>query len=319
VVYARENPAGPEKEISREKLMKHSPFLRTVGIIFVITSILGVLISIVGIGTIWLVRPRIENSLTDAVNTINDTLHTTNKSLTVMGNVIELTKTNILTVETTIENLDETITGVSDSLDITAVLVGDDLRETIMETQTALTSASSSAKIIDNTLLFLASVPFIGVEYQPDVPLHTSLEQVAENLDDIPGSLESMEQTLSSTADGLDTFYVDLSLLAKDISSFEEDLSEAQVLLDEYHDIIEKTEEKLVNLRENISLYSILLSTFSTLLLFWMLIIHFSIFLQGWHYLTGEPKVIKLSDLKQIKRNKLNDTQNEHLDIKENQ
>jgi methyl-accepting chemotaxis protein len=299
--------------------MKHSPFLRTVGIVFVITSLLGLLISIVGIGYIWMVRPRIEKSLTDTLNTINDTLHTTNKSLTVMGNVIDLTKTNIQTIETTIDNLDETITDVSDSLDITAVLLGDDLRETIMETQTALTSASSSAKIIDNTLLFLASVPFIGVEYQPDVPLHTSLEQVAANLDDIPGNLESMEQSLSAAADGLDTFYVDLSQLSTDISSFEEDLSDAQVLLDEYHDIIEKTEDKLGNLRENISLYSVLLCAIITLLLFWMLIIHFSIFLQGWHYLTGEPKVIKLSDLKQIKRNNLNDTQNDHVDMKENQ
>ncbi len=104
----------------------------------------------------------------------------------VMGNVIDLTKTNILTIETTIDNLDETLISVSDSLDTSAVLLGDDLRQTIMETQTALSSASTSAKIIDNTLVFLASVPFIGVEYQPDVPLHTSLEQVAANLDDIP-------------------------------------------------------------------------------------------------------------------------------------
>jgi len=294
--------------------MKHSPILRTAGIVFTITSILGILISIVGIGFVWLIRPKTQNSLIDTLDTINDTLHTTNESVMVMGNVIDLTKTNILTIETTIDNLDETLISVSDSLDTSAVLLGDDLRQTIMETQTALSSASTSAKIIDNTLVFLASVPFIGVEYQPDVPLHTSLEQVAANLDDIPDSLESMELTLSAAADGLNTFNTDLSQLSLDISEFKEDLSDAQVLLEEYHVIIENTEEKLINLRENIGLYSILSCTIISLFLFWMLITHFSIFLQGWHYLTGEPKVIKLSDLKRIKDHNSNQTQEEHLD-----
>jgi len=294
--------------------MKHSPILRTAGIVFTITSIVGILISIVGIGFVWLIRPKIQNSLMDTLDTINDTLHTTNESVMVMGNVIDLTKTNILTIETTIDNLDETLISVSDSLDTSAVLLGDDLRQTIMETQTALSSASTSAKIIDNTLVFLASVPFIGVEYQPDVPLHTSLEQVAANLDDIPDSLESMEQTLSAAADGLNTFNTDLSQLSSDISEFKEDLSDAQVLLEEYHFIIENTEEELINLRENMGLYSILSCTIISLLLFWMLIIHFSIFLQGSHYLTGEPKVIKLSDLKRLKDRDSNQTQDEHLD-----
>jgi methyl-accepting chemotaxis protein len=294
--------------------MKHSPILRTAGIVFIITSIVGILISIVGIGFVWLIRPKTQNSLIDTLDTINDTLHTTNESVMVMGNVIDLTKTNILTIETTIDNLDETLISVSDSLDTSAVLLGDDLRQTIMETQTALSSASTSAKIIDNTLVFLASVPFIGVEYQPDVPLHTSLEQVAANLDDIPDSLESMELTLSAAADGLNTFNTDLSQLSLDISEFKEDLSDAQVLLEEYHVIIENTEEKLINLRENIGLYSILSCTIISLFLFWMLITHFSIFLQGWHYLTGEPKVIKLSDLKRIKDHNSTQTQEEHLD-----
>jgi len=281
--------------------MKHSPHLRLIGFVFIVTSLLGILISVLGIGFVWIARPRVQRSLSNTLGIVNDTLHTTNESLLLMGDVIDLTIININTIETTIKNLDGTITSVSDSLDTTSTLIGKNLKQTLIDTQTTLSSASQSAELIDNTLFFLASVPFIGVDYEPEVPLHTSLEQVSANLEEIPDSLEKMEQTLNSAADGLDILNTDLLDLSGDISKFDGDLTDAKDLLDDYKSIIEETENKTLKLSENIGLYTVLACVIISVLLLWSLIFHSSIFLQGWHYLKGEPKIVNLADLQREK------------------
>jgi methyl-accepting chemotaxis protein len=277
--------------------MKNKIGVRTIGLFFVVTSLIGLIFSALGIGFLWVIRPRIETGLIDFIDTINLTLDNTHQSLEILDDVIDLTKLNINTLEMTLDNLDGTIVSVSDSLETTAVLVGDDLRQTVLDTQIALTSASTSAELIDNTLLFLAAIPFVGADYQPDVPLHTSLGQVADNLDEIPDSLESMEQTLGDAAEGLDTLNADLKILVNDIQGFEQDLNDAQTVLNEYSNILEQTQEQTETLLENLGLYLVFLMIFFTGILVWLSITQINILMQGWQYLHGEQKVVNLADI----------------------
>ncbi len=277
--------------------MKNKLGLRTIGVFFIITSVTGLIFSTLGIGFLWVVRPRVNTAIVEFIDTINLTLNNTNKSLTILDDVIELTKVNIGTLETAVDNLDGTIISLSDSLDTTSVLIGDDLRQTVLESQTALSSAATSAEIIDNTLFFLASVPFIGADYQPEVPLHTSLGNVANNLEEIPESLESMEQTLGEAADGLDTLNIDLNTLVEDIQGFEQDLDEAQTVLGEYNDILVQTQAQTSTLRENIGIYLVFIWVFITGILLWLSITQLNILMQGREYLHGEQKVVNLADI----------------------
>lgn len=283
--------------------MKNKLGIRTIGVFFIITSIAGLLFSALGIGFLWVVRPRLQTAIIEFIDTIDLTLNNTNQSLTLLDDVIELTKGNIGTLQTTIDNLDGTIVSLSDSLDTTSVLIGDDLRQTVIESQTALSSAATSAELIDNTLFFLASVPFIGADYQPEVPLHTSLANVAGNLEDIPGSLESVEQTLGEAADGLDTLNTDLNTLVEDIQGFEQDLDDAQTVIEEYNDILVQAQDKTSTLRENIGIYLIVTWIFISGILVWLSITQVNILMQGWEYLHGEQKVVNLADIKRDSEN----------------
>jgi septal ring factor EnvC (AmiA/AmiB activator) len=277
--------------------MKNKFGLRTIGVFFIITSLAGLLFSALGIGFLWVVRSRVETDTKEFIDTINLTLNNTNQSLTLLDDVLELTKGNIGTLETAIVNLDSTVTSLSDSLETTSVLIGDDLKQTVVDSQTALSSAATSAELIDNTLFFLASIPFIGADYQPEVPLHTSLGNVAGNLDEIPASLESIEQTLGEAADGLSTLNTDLNTLVEDIQGFEEDLGEAQTVLGEYSNILVQAQNKTITLKENIGTYLVILWIFITGILLWLSITQINIFLQGREYLHGEQKVVNLADI----------------------
>jgi methyl-accepting chemotaxis protein len=275
------------------------------GRLFIIFSIIGILFSIAGIGLIWYLRPKVENTLSGVLVTLNETMVNTDASLLIMSNVIEITKTNVVTLEATIGDLDSTLASISDSLDTTATLIGDDVRLTIITTQTALSSAAESSKLIDNFLLILASIPFIGADYQPDVPLHISLEQVSSNLDDIPQSLEAMEQTLSDAASGLDILNENMTRVSEDIRALETDLTDANKSIKEYRQIIKQVKEKTISLQENLGRYLIIMSVIFSLLLLFLGIAQISLFLEGWRYTHDEIKVVNLAD---IQREKQEDT-----------
>lgn len=282
--------------------MKYKPSIRILGRLFIIFSIIGILFSAVGIGLIWMMRPKIKNALSSLLVTLDETLVNTDASLLIMSNVIDITKTNVITLETTIDDLDGTLSSISDSLDTTAVLVGDDIRLTIIDTQTTLSSAAESSKLIDNFLLLLASIPFIGADYQPDVPLHISLEQVSSNLDEIPQSLEAMEQTLSDAARGLDVLNENMAHISDDIRALETDLTNANKSIKEYRQIIKQVKEKTINLQENLGLYLIVMSIIFSLVLLFLGIAQISLFLEGWRYTHDEIKVVNLADIQREKQ-----------------
>jgi len=278
--------------------MKESTNHRILNIAFVVISGLGILFSLVGITSIWFVKPRIETSILILLNSSDSILSNTNEGLQVLDGTLDASKTNLDTIESTLTNLDETILSISSSLDSSATLVGDDLRLTVIDTQIALSSAATSAELIDNTLAILAAIPFVGADYQPDVPLHISLDQVAVSLEDIPGSLETIEESLKDTATGLNVLKSDLGDLAGNIGDFEDDLSDAQIVLLEYVRIIEGLEQRSENFQRNLPLYMILISLLLSGIVFWLGFAQVIILLRSITHLRGERQIVNLADIR---------------------
>lgn len=278
--------------------MKNPSKTRILGIIFITLSSLGILFSLTGIMAMWVVKPRIYEAATTLIGSMDESLDTTDDLLLILESVLENSKTTLGIIEGTFTGLEDTIEGISTSLDSSAALVGDDLRLTILDTQTALTSAASSAELIDNTLSILASIPLLGADYRPDVPLHISLAQVASSLEDIPESLEDMEQSLNDTAQGLDTLNENLYDITENIGDFSGDLEDAQQVLIDYSEIIEMTKEQNANLRNNLSLYLILFMLFMSGILFWLGFAQVTILMQGLIYFKGEQHVVNLADIR---------------------
>lgn len=278
--------------------MKNPTKLRILGIAFIIISSLGILFSLIGITAMWVVRPRIYEASITLIGSMDESLDTTDEVLSILNSILENSKTTLATIEETFTGLEDTIESTSSSLDSSASLVGDDLRLTLLETQTALSSAASSAELIDNTLSILASIPLIGADYQPDVPLHISLSQVASSLEDIPESLEDFEQNLTDTAQGLDTLNENLSEITENIDEFSGDLEDAQQVLIDYRQIIEMTKQRNANLRNNLSLYLILFMLFMSGILFWLGFTQVTILMQGINYFKGEQIVVNLADIR---------------------
>lgn len=277
--------------------MKNRPGVRFLGLVFIILSSLGLLFSVGGIVITWAIKPEVQNGIYDYVDSLSHILTTTDESFYVMNDTIEDTKGNLVVITTTIENLDDTIEDISLSLISSASLVGGDMRLTLLDTQIALSSAASSSKIIDDTLSLLAAIPLLGADYRPEVPLHISLERVANSLEDIPEALESIDDKLNDTAVGINTLNSDLNEFANNIHDFEDNLSDAQAVLAEYLEITSELREQTIAFRDNSPRNLTILSIIITGGFFWLGVAQINVFMQGYIFLHGQQHVVNLADI----------------------
>jgi chromosome segregation ATPase len=277
--------------------MKSKISYTTLGKILIVLSSLGLIFSIAGIVLSWVIKPGFQRGLSGISESIEDTLENTDQGLIVLDSALENVNANLEIIISTFDNLDGTLNGISSSMESSAVLVGDDLRQTLIETQVALSSAATSAELIDRTLSIITAIPFLGAKYQPEVPLHTSLDSVASSMDDIPESLETMEISLSDTSKGLILLNDNLSELSNDMSKFETDLEDAQDILVEYRKIIGDTESQVRTFNKNLPRNLILVNLFITAILFSLGIAQLITLFQGIAFIEGEKRVVNLADI----------------------
>ncbi len=281
--------------------MKKDFRLRLIGKFFIFFSSLGLIFCLVGIAITWIYTPRLKEPLLGWITSFEDTLVTTREGLRVMDSTIENAKDDLFTIDSSLGNLDYTFEGIISSLDTTKVLIGDDLRLIVLDSQDALFSAATTSKLIDNTLAFIARIPIIGANYKPEVPLHISLGEVATSMEKVPDSLDTIEQTLGATSEGLGTLQTDFVNLSNNLKLLEEDLEDAQAVLGEYNRIVNDLIAQINNFKENLSTYLIIISIFASGIFLWLGITQISILFQGITYNMGEQRVLTLADLQREK------------------
>lgn len=277
--------------------MKKRLGLYRLGTLLVLVSIVGIIFSLFGIVTTWYFKPKIQKSIFAMINSIDQVLTNTDDALIVLDSTFESAVGNLDILWMTIANLDTTIENISDSLVSSADLIGGDLRLTIIDTQTALSSAATSAGLIDNTLRFLAAIPLLGADYRPDVPLSISLEQVSESLDDIPDAFLDIETNIRETEDGMTVLQSDILELAEDLQNYENDLNDARTIISEYGLIIDDFRDQLINIEKHTANFLLIASILITGAFLLLAIAQINTLQQGIDYRKGERVSVNLADL----------------------
>lgn len=278
--------------------MKNKSNKRGLGNLLILIALIGILFSIFGIATTWYYRPRVLGTVFGIIDSIDQILVNTNDGLVIIESTLEASATNLEIIISTLDNLKETLDNISVSLGSSADLIGGDLHETIIDTQTALNSAAQSAGLVDNTLRFIAAIPLLGADYRPEVPLSTSLGQVSESLNDIPEAFLEIEQNIRDTEGSMDDLQTDVSDLSNDIQDFEVSLLGAQVVFSEYGLIFEDLREQLSTIKEQTATFLWVTSILITGGFFLLAIGQLNVYHQGKTLKYGEQVSLNLSELK---------------------
>lgn len=277
--------------------MKRKQGMKGFGTLLILISIGGIIFSILGIGVTWYFKPRVQETVFVIVDLLDQIFINTETGLVVLDNALDSAIDNLDTISSTLINLNTTIDSISDSLNSSADLIGGDLRFAIIDTQTALSSAASSAGLVDNTLRFIASIPLLGADYQPEVPLSTSLLQVSESLNDVPDAFLDIELYIRETDDGMVNLKGDITELANEIEEYEQDLLAAQMIISEYDLVIDDLREQLSDFRKNTTSIIMIASLLVTGGFFFLGISQISTLTQAINYRKGEQVTVNLADL----------------------
>lgn len=271
---------------------------RITGSLMIIAAVVSLLVSVLFLVGIWRVRQPVTARFVENLDLLYTMTVTMEDSLLLIENVV----TSLIDASETISQsslaISDTINGTSIMADSFANLLGEDLPTTIINTQTAIISAQSSAVVIDNVLTGLASIPLLGIDYNPPMPLNQALGNISDTLASIPPNLEQIETGLKSTSTNLLQLQTDLELINLNLQTMQVNMTEAQAVVDDYQQQIELLKSRLEKSRAAAPDWVLGAVWLLTFVIAWLSISQLGLLLQGFDILLSTNK--QSMDLAQI-------------------
>jgi methyl-accepting chemotaxis protein len=156
--------------------------------------------------------------------------------------------------------------------------------------QTSLASAQESAEIIDRILRVVARIPFVNLDYNPPVPLHTALAEVSSSMDDLPGSFATMENSLENASSNLEVIQADIALMSTNVREIKTSLESARDVVKEYQAVVTELQSRTQGLETRLPTLIDLSAIVLTLFLAWMSVTQIGLFYQGWELLGSRQR-----------------------------
>ena len=271
---------------------------RLLGFLLMFAAAAGFIFSVAGLFVIWRYRPVVTQSVVDTLGLFDQALNTTQDSLTIVGQVVQSTTIDVASLETTTQALAQTIHDTNPMLDSLTLLTNKDFPAAIAATQTSLASAQSSAQLIDNVLATLSSIPFIQVpNYQPDVPLHTSLAEVSTSLNSLTPALTVINSSLVDGNMNLGIVEAELNKISETTKGISDALGGAITAIDEYKNVNTQLKTRVEATLLDASGWITTLTWILTLFFGWLLVAQLGLYTQGLDLLRAHPEVINKPEI----------------------
>lgn len=183
---------------------------------------------IVGIGG-FLLASRVSDAATDTLGPFVDVTSDLADTIDATGVMVERTTEAITSIENTTRSAGRALNSASTALAETSDLVGGDIADSLDSAVDTLPGLISTAAVIDTTMRALS---FVGVDYDPELPLDESLAALEASLRPIPDQIRIQSQSLATVTDDIDQIVADSGELAAVLLQTRVDMLGAQDILD---------------------------------------------------------------------------------------
>jgi len=207
-------------------------------VLLIILSIIGMLMSASLAGAAFAARARLVRFSETFGVSFQDTLTATNSSLTLIARSLDQVETSLDELQISMETLEDSVAGLSPLFTDLSRLVGTDMAGIAAEGEITLESAAESSRLIDSTLQLLAKIPFLRLNYVPEVPLHTTLAQLSTDVGALPAVLEDITTDLEQSAGNIEQLGKDIGALTAQTEGIKTSLSEAGPILEKYQTLL---------------------------------------------------------------------------------
>ncbi len=194
----------------------------------------GVVAGLVAVVVGWALVSSVERSTgrsldlsADALATLSDTIGTARGVVDgvdeALGTVAQLTGQ----VATTYEASDDVLTGA-------VRLTGQDLPGSLDAMARTFPSLITVADAVDGALRLASRAPFLGIEYDPEVPFGDSIRDLQATVTPIAGELRTFSAALEVATASSDDVSANLRQLEADLTRVHDRVDEAATLFDRY-------------------------------------------------------------------------------------
>jgi methyl-accepting chemotaxis protein len=256
------------------------------------SAVLGWLISLSGLVLLWLSYQPVKSTATEVLEVTEGALEVSSQTIVLLENSLLSAEASLGEVQTTLNGFSSVIGNTSTVLEVISQVLQDELIQILRDTSTGLEGLEKTSRLIDNTLNFISSVPFIGSsQYQPETPLAESVASIRKDLQGLPPAMDKVSSELSQTASSLQSLPEAMDNLTLQLTAIQENLKKSRNQMDEYHLIIQSYQNKLERFKNNLPVFISGSYVIISVLFVWIALAQIGLFNQGMEHLTRSRNI----------------------------
>ena len=279
--------------------MKNSDNSKFLGSILRMAGILGIILSLVVTTATWLIKEKLENNLANSYKNINSAILNTKDGLTLISETLSEAEQSLTVVSSSLTTLNDSLLNLKEVSSDSGDLIGTNFVEIVDNAQTSLDSSANGAKLIDDTLNFLSSIPLLGLDFRPKVPLHTSLLNLSTNLSLLPDNLHTIESYLAEVSINLGELRLSVESMNTQVSDLKSQVNQAKDIIISYQQTAEEMSNGISLLEKSTSKWLTIISVVISFFMLWLLLIQISPLLQANDLLHGKTHYVNLNDIRE--------------------
>jgi methyl-accepting chemotaxis protein len=240
---------------------------------FSFAVIIGIAFNLAGIILVWRFVPTVSDQLVETATFIQSVLDSTEDLLEISDNALSKANDNITLISEATKDMADSLEETSNIAISISESMGKEFTAVLDSTQSALTSLESSAKLVDDTLSVIASIPLIGSNYSNKTPLYNSVVAINESLMLLPENMSNLQENLNEASSAFISLNENLESLSTSVEDIETNLEEAGEVIDSYQELVDQAQEKTASAIEKIPARVRWTAAAITLLFVWAILI----------------------------------------------
>jgi chromosome segregation ATPase len=263
---------------------------RLIGYTLILAAIAGLALSIWGLVSIWRIKGPFTVQAQADLALLQATLSATEDGLAAAGETLVSTQESVQSLISTLDAVADSIEDTTPVIESLSRLIDADLPATILSTRRSIVSAQVSARLIDDILGSLTSIPLLNLNrYAPQVPLNVALAQVAASLAEIPGSLYEMEAGMAATRRNVVLIEIQIRDIGYQVNLLNLSLGDAEEVIASYETVLDELVNRTAYIQANLTRWVNSTVTFLTIVLVWLAATQLGLLAQGLEMIRRRP------------------------------
>jgi phage-related protein len=251
---------------------------RFLGTTLIVAGVLGLVLSFIGLILVARVGSIAQSSFARQISTLDQALTATADGLSIAENALGDTEEALASLSSTLTDATQAISDTQPALETLQDLTGTSLPEAISSSRQALASAQETARVADQVL---GALSFLGLRYNPEVPLNEAIGEVSASLADVPTELTNVAGRVGTASSNLDELTTDLEIVARDVDAIGTSVQSTGGVVAEYQRAVSTIQTEVAALREAAPGWITLIQWVSYLLLVWLALAQLSLLAYG--------------------------------------